>query len=66
MLLIIIDDCSFIIDDYWLLLTIIIDYWLLLMIICYCNKEKFSSTIYKVIQPVLNFLSFFAIRFYKH
>ena len=56
---IIIDNCSFIIDDYWLLLMIVIDYWLLLMIICYCNKENFSSIIYKVIRPVLNFLFFF-------
>ena len=32
---------------------------LLLMIICYCNKTNFSSSIYKVIRPVLNFLFFF-------
>ena len=39
---------------------------LLLMIICYCNKTNFSSSIYKVIRPVLNFFFFFTIRFYKH
>ena len=43
------------------------DYMLLLMIICYCNKANFSSSIYKVIRPVLNFLLFFfTIRFHKH
>ena len=38
---------------------------LLLMIICYCNKTNFSSSIYKVIRPVLNFF-FFTIRFHKY
>ena len=41
-----------IIDDYWLLLMIAL---LLLMIICYCNKANCSSSIYKVIRPVLYF-----------
>ena len=46
--------------DYLLLLMIVIDdYLLLLMIICYCNKTNFSSSIYKVIRPVLKFLFFF-------
>ena len=49
-------NCSFIIDDYWLLL----------MIICYCNKANFSGSIYKVTRPVLNFFFFFTIKFYKH
>ena len=48
-----------------LLFIIIIDYWLLLMIICYCNNTNFSSSIYKVIRPVLN-LFFFTIRFHKY
>ena len=62
-----------IIDFYCflLLLMIIIDYYygdhllllmivlLLLMIIGYCNKTNFSSSMYKVIRPVLNFLYFF-------
>ena len=53
--------------DYLLLLMIVIDdYLLLLMIICYCNKTNFSSSIYKVIRPVLNFLFFFTIRFHKY
>ena len=29
------------------------------MIICYCNKTNFSSSIYKVFRPVLNFLFFY-------
>ena len=46
--------------DYLLLLMIICYYWwLLLIIICYCNKINFSSSIYKVIRPVLNFLFFY-------
>ena len=53
------DHCSFIIDDYWLLLMIMMIVLLLLMIICYCNKTNFSSSIYKVIRLVLNFLLFF-------
>ena len=50
-----------IIDDYYWWLIIITDswWWLLLIIICYCNKTNFSSSIYKVIRPVLNLLFFF-------
>ena len=57
-----------IIDVYWLLLIIIIDYWwwLLMIIKKYCNKTNSSSSIYKFIRPVLNFLFFFKIRFHKH
>ena len=54
LLLMIINDCSFIIDDYWLFLMMIIDYWLLLMIICYCNRTNFNQ----VIRPVLKILFF--------
>ena len=57
-----------IVDDYLLLLIIIDDYLLLvmialllLMIICYCNNTNFSSSIYNIIRPVLNFLSFFLL-----
>ena len=39
-----------IIDDYYLLL---------LMIICYCNQTNFRRRKYKVIRPVLNFLLIF-------
>ena len=39
---------------------------LLLVIICYCNKTNFSSSIYKAIRPILNFLFFFTIRFHKY
>ena len=53
--------------DYLLLLIIVIDdYLLLLMIICYCNKTNFSSSIYKVVRPVLKFLFFFTMRFHKY
>ena len=52
--------------DYLLLLMIVIDDYLLLMIICYCNKTKFSSSIYKVIRPVLKFLFSLMMRFHKY
>ena len=67
LLMIIIDYYWWLFFYYWWLLVIIDDYyWSLLMIICYCNKTNFSSSIYKVIRPVLNFLIFFTIRFHKH
>ena len=67
-MLIIIDEYLMmtIIDDY--LMMIIIDdyYWwlfdddyLMMIIKKDCNKTNCSSGIYKVIRPVLNFLSFF-------
>ena len=62
MFFIIIDDYYY--GDYLLLLMIVL---LLLMIICYCNKTNCSSSIYKVIRPVLSFfLSFLTIRFHKY
>ena len=53
--------CHYFIDGYywWLLLMIDDYYWLLMMIICYCNKTNCSSSIYKVIRPVLNFFFFY-------
>ena len=55
-----------IVDDYLMMIII----WLLLLLLMIikkdCNKINCSSSTYKVIRPVLNFLFFFTIRFHKH
>ena len=50
--MIIIDYCSFSIDNYLLLLMIVIDSY-------YHDKINFNSIIIEVVRPVLNFLLFF-------